>query len=317
MAAPHRMLDGGYAIQHWAGAPQRQHRRASGGGAGASGTYLMGLQQAAGNEAVQRLVAQMELQHCPPVQRLVQFHPGTINQTLNMVDPLIPGTDFGTTFLRLNGTEHPNASLDGAVVAPGLRVTPLPAGGAHVSVTIEPINIMSYRMELPSEPPWNKTVSKHQAGYRVRDGLPEDSRAQYQEILAKYMDHGGETDLRATGAPDDRQFRALVRQHEDVHVSHIQEAFDHMLTPWDARIRGHMAPAPPLVATAAATAREEFYRAVGFDPQTLGGMIEKHFRDSGNAFHGRDEGASPHIDSTAEEGFWTKSLKFRWRHPLG
>lgn len=317
MAAQRRMLDGGDVIPHWVGAPRRQHRAAPRGGAGATGTYLLGLQQAAGNAAVQRLAAQMERQSGPPVQRLVAFQPGTINQTLNMVDPLIPGTDFGTTFLRLNGTEHPNASLDGAVVAPGLQVTPLPVGGAHVSVTVEPINIMSYRMDLPSAPPWKKAVSKSEAGYRVRDGLPEASRGQYEAVLAKYIDHGGQTDLRATGAPDDGQFRALVRQHEDVHVSHIQDAFDHYLTPWDAKIRGYQAPAPPFVATAAATAQQEFYGAVGFDPRTLGGLIEKHFRDSGLAFHGRDEGASPHIDSTAEEGFWTKSLKFRWRHPLG
>lgn len=276
---------------------------------------VMHLQRTAGNAAVSRLLGERQGGQVASVQRSVQFAPAQINETLHMVEPLMPGTDFGTTFLRLNGTEHPNASLDGTVSPPNLHVERLPTGEAHVSVLGEPVNIMSYRMDLPSAPPWSKNVSTSEVGYRLKDQLPEDLRDQFLHVFEKYMDKEGNTELRALGAPDDAQFKTLVYQHEKVHLGHIFELYKCLLV-WDKRIRDYKPPRRPFRASSPDSAKVEFYDAIGCNPQQLEKLIQSHFKQSGKTFHATKEGSSPHIDHVSETGLFSKVLNFRWKHPL-
>ncbi|HVF13872.1 MAG TPA: hypothetical protein VM942_04685 [Acidimicrobiales bacterium] len=277
---------------------------------------VLDLQRTAGNAVVTRLMARSTRASVPEaVQRLVTMAPGQVNETLNQVDPLMPGTDFGTTFIRVNGVEHPPASLAGAVARPGLSVVARPGGQADVSVSAEPVNSVSFRMDVPSPPPWTKTVSKDEASTRLKYEFGEAERQRFMGVLGKYMDHEGTTKIRATGAPNDSQFKALVRAHELVHVDHIQEAYDNILAPWDARVRGYKAPATPFLASSAGTAAQEFDQSV-VPAAEVGDLLQQHFKQRGLAFHDSTEGAKPVVDDVSETGILGKTLNFRWRHPL-
>jgi hypothetical protein len=276
----------------------------------------MQLQRTAGNAAVSRLLGRAKGDgRDVPVQRLVGQTSGQINETLNMIDPFIPGTDFGTTFVILNGMEHPPTDLAKAMAPVNLTVKPQPSGRALVSLYSEPFNIMSYRMDLPSAGAWKKTVSKNEAGYRLKSDIKDSEKQRCQPVLDKYIDKDGDTEIEAHGAPDDQRFRQLVREHEQVHLTHIGEAYKGILKTWDAQIRARGSEGTPFEASSPATAQSEFYRSL-MPPDEVGRQIQHHFKQNGLLFHDTREGGAPVIDDVYETGLFKKTLHFRWRHPL-
>lgn len=278
--------------------------------------HLLRLQRTAGNAAVSRLLVELKQRQAVPVQRSARLdEAGQIGETYNMVDPLTTATDFGTTYLRLNGTEYPTASLAAAVNSPVLQVRPQQDGTAHVSVAREPSNVMSYRMALPSAPPWYKTVSKVLAGSALLGYPAAEESETSQSLVDRYRRGNGDTRVRATGAPSDEQFKTLVRVHENVHLGHVREIYEYFLAPWDHQIRSYLLGEPPFVAKSAGTAEQDFYQQIGWSPQELAVLIANHFDKSGDAFHGTPQGGKPDIDKIFETGLFTKTLEFRWKHP--
>jgi hypothetical protein len=275
---------------------------------------VLRLQRLAGNRAVSNLL-RPSTGATIAVQRIAVWGAGVRNRTLNMVHPATIGTDFGTTFIRLNGVEHPVASLNGAMQAPGLTITQVPSGGADVAVTQEPTNTVSYRIDLPTAPPWKETRTKDEAGRYIRNQVGDAYQKACAPVLNKYVDGEGNVEIRAVGNPNDERFNALVEEHEDVHVSHARETFENILSPWDAKIAAYKPPNPPFH-TASPAPGAAFYTHIGFTPQEIGSQIENHFAMSGRAFHDRKEGGSPLVDHVEETGLFRKTLNFRWKHPM-
>ncbi|MBZ5522843.1 MAG: hypothetical protein LAP21_11450 [Acidobacteriia bacterium] len=244
----------------------------------------------------------------PVIQRQLSWHEGARTKVTNLTGPILDFTDFGVTPSIVNGTEIPPGDAAAALLGPAILFNRLEHGGVEASIHAEPINVISYRMELPSDPPWVRQATVDHASSAL-------------EMLSKFSishavapDRDAVITVEAKGLPSDGGFAALVEQHEDVHVRELAEVVHEILLPWDTRIAQFRVQGRKFVGENEVAAAALLYEALGGTAAQVGARFNNALRDRGLAFHHTGEGSSPEIDSTT---FGGGILRVYWKHPMG
>lgn len=201
--------------------------------------------------------------------------------------------DFGTTPVILNDQEFPGGNRDSALDGPALLIETKGPGVVELSVAAEAINIVGYRMILPSAPPWTAQVPL--GNLSVRIGGVEGGSPMSPDIVG---DGQQQVTLEVKGLPNDQRFAELVELHENVHVKDLRQQIEAILLPWDRAISEFRRQGKKITAASAEEAEEKFYALVGGTPAQVATRFVNTLRDLGGAFHRSERGKSPAIART-------------------
>lgn len=248
----------------------------------------------------------------PVAQRMINWMEPQISHVKDLVDTVLAFTDFGVTPAIINGVEIPGGDASNAIFGPTFQFRDT-AEGVELSVQSEAINMVGYRVELPTHPPWERMVPYDQArsaiemlqGQLTGDPAPADTST----VIT----------LRVHGLPNDNTFAQLVDQHEDYHVREVRAIIGAILGPWDERIRRFEAEHRTVAGTDREDAKTKFYATVGGTPAEISTQIVARLKASGLAFHATPVGGSPTIARAvySKPLFGKKRIDVYFRHPAG
>ena len=199
--------------------------------------------------------------------------------------------DFGTTPVIMNQQEFPGGDRSRALIGPAFLIDQKGPSEVEVSVASEPINVVGYRMILPTDPPWTALVPI--GNLSVRIGGTTGGSPISDEIVG---DGQQQVTLEVKGLPNDARFARLVELHENVHVADLEEQVARILRPWDRAISEFQRQGKKITASTAEEAIQKFYALVGGTPAQVATRFIDTLRDLGLAFHRTARGASPSID---------------------
>lgn len=229
----------------------------------------------------------------------------------DLINTMTQFLDFATTPIILNGQTFPGGNARTAVIAPALLINP-GAEATTVTVAAEAIQNVTYRMELPLDPPWTRAgVDKPMIKSALELQLGKNSAV----AVPLGGDEVGPIDLEVKGLPSDAAFAQLVERHEDVHVKELQDTIEEILDPWDAMISNFKNLHLSVSGASEGAAEAEFYRTVGGTPEEIGERFVASLREKGIAFHATAAGGSPVI-SRVEKSFFGGTLKVYLRHAM-
>ena len=244
----------------------------------------------------------------PVTQRQVRWEEGPRQKVKHLVGPILRFTDFGITPVNVNGTEIPPGNAAALLAGPAIAIEHKENGSVEVSIALEPINTISYRMELPIDPPWSEQTTVAHANA----ALGMLSTFSISEDIAP--DRDAQITVEAKGLPNDVAFAALVEKHEDVHVDDLIKNITEILIPWDTNIVELMHDQRTFVGESEEEAIAKLYEAIGGSAEDVGQRFNDSLRESGLAFHHTEAGSSPTIDHTTFSG---DTLRVYWKHPMG
>ncbi len=244
------------------------------------------------------------------VQRMILYPDGVRERTINQAETVTRFRDYGTTFTQLNGTQLNSGNSRTALGAPAFNIEPQEDKTVRLSIAAEAINALSYRMELPSAPPWEVMTDIAHVNEAVKN------MRGHEPVYPSYVDPSTAIRLTVSGAPSDGTFAALVETHEDVHVQDNYAASRDLLEPWDERIHSFNEANHSVTAPAAEEAEPAFWAQIGATPAEKGKAFYDELRDRGNHFHQQDNGKGPAVDSMLYNKS-TKHFILKLRHTMG
>jgi len=267
------------------------------------------LQRAAGNRAVAELMAKRGRRE-PVVQREVRWAEGRRTKNINLGDSVTKFVDFGVTPANVNAHEFPGGKAEAAVAPPDFSFASSLVG-TKLTVRSPPLNVVGYRMELPTAPPWTGTMESA----KVHDKINAQANADFDE-LAPYTDRAGTTTVHVHGLPNDAGFADLVETHENHHVEDVRGTKQRRLDPWDHRIQEFGAEGRSIWGISEESAKTKFYREVGGTPAEMGTAYKNELGELGRAFHKTGPGGSPKVArvTTVPD---CSALTVYLRHPMG
>lgn len=224
------------------------------------------------------------------IQRVVRWE-GREEKHFNLTDVPLHFEVFGNTPVVINGTEVPNvARTVPSILGPALLIEPADSGGVAVSVAAPPINIVGYRMLLPTDPPW---TARERRGYVCGAVGPRAC-----EAAGLDSDESNENDqitLNVQGLPSNAEFVRLVKVHEQRHVRDWEGRVREILLAWDQNIRQYMSSGAKLTAPDERTAIALFYESIGGTPEEIRDKLLKAAKEDGEAFHETPLGQPPDL----------------------
>jgi hypothetical protein len=243
----------------------------------------------------------------------VEWIGGAQIRDMDLIKPLTQFLDFGNTPSVINAAEFPGGDETKAVFGPEVDVTPAMLGLSRATVTSEVINLVGYKMHLPSNPPWQETVNTEM----VLSALSGYAPKSYDAALKQYGQNvAGDTQLRARGHPSDQQFANLVEVHENHHVQELKDGIRAILLPWDQKLTAFKATNESFTRTSPDAAKAALFKAAGGTPAEIGQKLVNYLRGRGDAFHHTGEGGPPTIDQVDIDEPGSR-LTFYWKHPMG
>lgn len=249
-----------------------------------------------------------------PVQRQVVRGADVEENTINLTSVVTAFTDYGTTYVQLNGAELPgNGAFVNAVAPPEFNV----AAGDNdyvARVTGEPVNTVSSRVALPTAPAWETGIalSNLSARLNMMRGRPITDA----NFIGNKPDR--EILLYVKGLPSDATFANLVRQHELHHVADINTAIGQALTPWDLAIRNAIAQNTEYHGDSVETAEAAMWAGLGGTTAQVGVALRGALQALGNGFHAQPLGARPPLNRVeGEKRFLLRDIvRVYFDHPM-
>lgn len=250
-----------------------------------------------------------------PVQRQVVRDATDEQRIINLTSTVTAFTDFGTTYVRLNGTELPgNAGFANAVAAPEYAVAPSGDNEYTARVTAAPVNHIGCRIALPTAPEWETGIALNNLSGRIdmMRGQPIND----DDFMGTKP--GREVLLYVKGRPDDDTFAGLVRQHELVHAGDIDTAVDNSIRPWDVAIQHAVDNNTGFRGDSVETARAAMWTALGGTAGEVGVAFRGELERLGNHYHHQAQGGRPTINRVEgrKRTFLRDIVRIHFNHPL-
>jgi hypothetical protein len=204
--------------------------------------------------------------------------------------------EFGVTPILINNEEFP-PTKQATLMPPTFQWREIPGTWlrgkrVELSVQSEAINVVGYKMKLPSDNIWESTCSRDQVFSYIRSWIP--LREEDNDVGTR----GEETVIvEASAKPNKRDFFECVKRHESVHAEETRGTVQKYLAPWDAAIRKFMENKETVVETTKDKAIETFYKKVGGTPEQIGSKFLAEAEKLGNDFHRTPRGQNPGIHS--------------------
>lgn len=250
-----------------------------------------------------------------PVQRQVVRDATDEQRIINLTSTVTAFTDFGTTYVRLNGTELPgNAGFVNAVIEPQYTVVQTGDNEYTARVTAAPVNHIGCRMALPTAPEWEAGIALNNLSGRI--GMMRGQPITDDDFLGTKP--GREVLLYVKGQPDDDTFAGLVRQHELVHAGDIDEAVDNSIRPWDVAIQHAVDNNTAFRADSLEGARTAMWTALGGTAGEVGVAFRGELQRLGNHYHHQAQGGRPTINRVEgrKRTFLRDIVRIHYDHPL-
>jgi hypothetical protein len=250
-----------------------------------------------------------------PVQRQVVRDANVEQRIINLTNTVTAFTDFGTTYVSLNGSELPgDAGFADAVVPPDYTVAPDGDNSYVARVTAAPVNRVGCRIALPTAPEWETGIALNNLSARI-DMMRGRPIADQDFIGTK---PGREVLLYVKGRPDDDTFAGLVRQHELVHAGDLNTAVDNVLRPWDLAIQNAVAQNTAYRGDSVEAARNAMWAGLGGTAGEVGVAFRGQLEHLGNHYHHQPQGGRPTVHSVdgRKRTFLRDIVRVHYNHPL-
>ena len=219
----------------------------------------------------------------PEIQRAATWAAPAVHPTNNLANTALHGADAGVTVPTING-----AIGGGALNAPTVATTAVPAGGFDATVTAVAANVISVDQTVLSPGPWRLVATRAEVGARF-------------PALAATCTGAGNTNFRARGDPSDTAMHDANRRHEDHHAADGRAAFNATIAPWDAQLTAARAAGRTFHGATAAEATNALFTAMGGTTDQVRGAFVAAWNAAIPVFHATPAGGpiGPPTDPTA------------------
>lgn len=219
----------------------------------------------------------------PEIQRAANWAAPAVHPTNNLANTALHGADAGVTVPTINGTIG-----GGALNAPTVATTAVPAGGFDATVTAVGANVLSVDQTVLSPGPWRLVATRAEVGARF-------------PALAATCTGAGNTNFRARGDPSDTAMHDANRRHEDHHAADGHAAFNATIAPWDAQLTAAHAAGRTFHGATAADATNALFTAMGGTTDQVRGAFIAAWNAAIPVFHATPAGGpiGPPTDPTA------------------